>query len=137
MDIFSHAVAGASVGYAFGRPLLGAVFGVLPDVFAGIRRRITPTALYDISHSAIPVAILLVAGLGTGEYVPALAVLSHILLDLPTHGPVWAPPIALPFSKKRFSFGDEWEWLNWPWWKGLGLTLLWSLTWLTLAFPHK
>lgn len=118
MDVISHAVAGASVGSAFGRPVLGAVFGVIPDVVLGIHRKAAPNIGYDFTHSlafVLVVALVCVTLLGT--WVPVLAVLSHILLDLPTHGLKWAPPLLYPLSRKRYSFGNtEWEWFNYTWW---------------------
>lgn len=135
MDVFSHAVAGAAVGAAFGRPVLGAVCGVLPDLALATRKRLTlPPTAYNATHSALFVAgVGLLGALALGTVVPLLAVLSHILLDLPTHGRQWAPPLLYPFSERRYSMGTEWEWFNRSWWLGLGLTLLWSLAWLSVT----
>lgn len=132
MDILSHAVAGASVGAAFGQPILGAACGVAPDLALLTWRRLThPTAAYNAAHSAL---VLGGAGLLAlvlfATVVPLLALLSHILLDLPTHGKRWAPPLLYPFSEQRYSLGTEWEWFNRSWWQGLGLTLAWSFAWL-------
>ena len=135
MDIISHAVAGAAVGTAFGHPIMGALFGVLPDLVLGVDRHINPPTAYNATHSATFVAgVGLLAGVGLWSVVPALALLSHILLDLPTHGKRWAPPLLYPFSERRYSMGTEWEWFNRSWWQGLALTLAWSLAWLFVTF---
>jgi membrane-bound metal-dependent hydrolase YbcI (DUF457 family) len=135
MDILSHAVAGACVGAAFGQPVLGAACGVLPDLALATPKRVTlPTAAYNATHSALFVAgVGLLGAVALGSVVPLLAVLSHILLDLPTHGKLWAPPLLYPFRSTRYSMGREWEWFNRSWWQGLGLTLLWSLAWLLVT----
>jgi membrane-bound metal-dependent hydrolase YbcI (DUF457 family) len=134
MDLFSHAVAGAAVGAAYGRPLLGAFFGVLPDLVLPLKRIHVPVLRYSATHS---LAFVLVAGMvGAAIFersvVPLLALLSHILLDIPTHGPKWAPPLFYPFSAKRYSLGPDWEFFSPSWWKGLLLTLIWSAVWLSV-----
>jgi membrane-bound metal-dependent hydrolase YbcI (DUF457 family) len=135
MDVVSHAIAGACVGQAFGQPVLGAAFGVLPDVVLGVRRQKLPSTAYNATHSLTFVAGAGLAGwLVWGTLAPLLAVLSHILLDFPTHGPRWAPTLLYPFSSERFGIGSEWEWFNKTWWLGLGLTAIWSLTWLAVAY---
>lgn len=135
MDIISHAVAGASVGFAYGRPILGAFCGVFPDLVLGVDRHINPPEPYNATHSLTFVALVGIAGaLALGSAVPFLAVLSHIILDYPTHGPRWAPTLFYPMSKARFGHGlQEWEWGNATWWRGLVLTLIWSLAWLFVA----
>lgn len=131
MDIVSHAVAGAAVGHAFGQPLLGAAFGILPDIVLGIRRRAAPTAAYNLTHS-----LPFTAGAGAlcallwATPVPALALLSHLLLDVPTHGKQWAPTLFYPFSSERFGFGEEWEFFSPCWWMGLLITFVWSVAWI-------
>ena len=127
MDIISHAVAGASVGAVFGRPVLGAVFGVIPDVVLGVRRKVTPNISYDVTHSLAFVLVLTLVCVPLGTWAPVLAVLSHIFLDLPTHGLKWAPPLLYPLSRRRYSYGnEEWEWFNHTWWRGLAITIIWS-----------
>lgn len=136
MDILSHAIAGAAVGQAFGRPVLGAVCGVAPDLALLTWQRLsTPTAAYNAAHSALVLGGAgLLAAAASASVVPLLALLSHLLLDVPTHGKQWAPPLLYPLSSKRYSMGTEWEWFNRSWWQGLGLTLTWSLAWLVVAF---
>lgn len=136
MDILSHAVAGASAGAAFGQPVMGAACGVAPDLALFTWQRLAqPTAAYNAAHSALVLGCAGLLALALfATVVPLLALLSHILLDLPTHGKQWAPPLLYPFSEQRYSFGTEWEWFNRSWWQGLVLTLIWSLAWLVQLF---
>lgn len=131
MDVIAHAVAGASTGAYFGRPVLGACIAATPDLVLGLRRHATPSALYNATHSALFLVLATLAALpfGTAAIV-AYCLLSHLVLDLPTHGLKWAPPLLYPFDAHRFSFGREWEFFNPSWWRGLVLTLLWSIAWL-------
>lgn len=135
MDIVNHAVAGAAVGAAFGRPGVGAFFGVLPDLVLGVKRLTLPTPAYNLTHSlAFSGGVGLIAGELLGSPLPLLALLSHLLLDLPTHGPKWAPPLFYPWSELRYGWGEEWEWFSRSWWIGFGITLVWSITWLFVAY---
>lgn len=134
MDIFSHAAAGAAMGSAFGRPLTGAFFALMPDFFLlSIKRVKLPTPMYTASHSLPFAAIIGATGalVGFGPVV-FLALLSHILLDLPTHGKLWAPALFTPFSDRRYSFGEEWEFFNDSWILGFIITLTWSFLWLAI-----
>jgi membrane-bound metal-dependent hydrolase YbcI (DUF457 family) len=131
MDIVSHALAGAAAGVPFNRPILGAFFGVLPDIVIAGKRRELPSKLYDFTHSLLGIGLFGLAGTYiTGSLAPLVAILSHLLLDLPTHGDKWAPPLLYPFDSMRFSYGEEWEWFNIEWWRGALLTLLW----ITICF---
>ena len=129
MDLLTHAAVGAATGLPFGRPILGAFAAVVPDLVLGPWRKAAPTPLYDCTHSLWFVAFggiaACAAGPGVGAVV-ALALLSHLVLDLPTHGPDWAPPLLLPYSKRRFSFGKEWEFFNSSWYIGLNIATIWS-----------
>lgn len=134
MDIVSHAVAGAAVGAYYNRPILGACFGVLPDLVLGVKRLTVPTRAYNLTHSlSFGIGVGTIASFALGSPLPLLALLSHLLLDLPTHGSEWAPPLLYPWSNKRFSYGEEWEWFSPDWWIGLYITLVWSVSWLLLA----
>jgi hypothetical protein len=134
MDIVNHAVAGAAVGTYFGRPVLGAFFGVLPDLVLGIKRLTVPSRAYNLTHSLLfTLGVGMVAGITLGSTVPLLALLSHLLLDLPTHGDEWGPPLLYPWNGKRFSYGEEWEWFSPDWWVGLYINLVWSASWLSFA----
>lgn len=133
MDILSHAIAGASSGAVFGRPILGMVFGVLPDVVLGVQRKAHPSVLYNLTHSWLAVAVAGIAAVAFDTAAPILAVVSHIVLDLPTHGKQWAPPLLFPFSAKRYSMGDDWEWGNASWQRGLIVTFIWSITCLSIT----
>ena len=128
MDLVSHVVAGAFTGYSFGYPVTGAVFGILPDLVLGFKRRRFPTQAYNLTHSLAFCAAVGVLWWGiTGSLVAFFAVLSHIVLDLPTHGRYWAPMLFYPILRKRFSFGEEWEWFSESWFIGLIVTVIWSL----------
>lgn len=133
MDIVSHALTGASTGLLFSHPLLGAALAVLPDVVLGPVRKSMPSAAYNLGHSALGISVAALAGAvwSQGLFV-LLCLLSHVVLDLPTHGKVWGPPLLFPFSGRRFSFGSEWEFFNTSWQKGLILTFLWNTTCLLL-----
>jgi hypothetical protein len=135
MDLFSHAIAGASVGLAFNNPWLGAFMGVAPDLVLGPRRRRLPSELYNASHSAlVTIAIGLPIWIMFKTPVPLLALFSHLLLDLFTHGKEWGPPLFYPLNNKRYTFTQEWEWFNASWFLGFCITISWSLTWFGLAF---
>lgn len=133
MDVFSHAVAGACTGAFFGHPVLGAVAAASPDVMLIGKRKTNPPELYDATHSIAFLAILTSIGslFGLG-YLFFFSYLSHLLLDMPTHGKEWAPPLLWPFASKRYSYGTEWEFFNTSWKRGFFLTLLWSSIWLAL-----
>ena len=134
MDIASHALAGACMGAAFGRPLLGAVCAILPDLVLPVKRITEVTTSYTASHSLL---VIVPSGVSlwviTGSVVPLLALLSHILLDIPTHSKAWAPALFFPLSSKRYSLGPDWEFFNASWCVGLTLTCIWSFSWLMFA----
>jgi hypothetical protein len=132
MDLVTHAIVGAATGSVFGRPVLGAVCAVLPDLVLGVRRRALPTQLYSVTHSllfSVWLGITLAPlDNGVAGLCGALAVLSHIAIDLPTHGKDWAPPLFYPYSLKRYSFGVEWEFFNASWYKGAAISTIWVIT---------
>lgn len=137
MDIVSHAIAGASVGYAFNEPFHGAVAGIFPDLCLGIKRKAYPTPLYDFTHSVIGVWILGCALCVIGDSPAAMiALASHVFLDLFTHGPTWAPMLAWP-GYGRYSFGEEWEYFNDSWYRGATITLLWSAAWFIFPIGYR
>lgn len=128
MDILSHAAAGFAAGHAMGYPITGAIFGILPDLVLPQERVESPPKEYDMTHSLLGLFWFgLLCYVLTGSAVGWVAMGSHILLDLPTHGKTWAPPLLYPFSRKRFSFGEEWEWFNASWWEGATITVIWIL----------
>lgn len=134
MDIVSHAISGAAMGAAFGRPLEGALFAILPDMVLPIKRIYKPIARYNLSHSLLTILPLGAALWAfTGSPVALIALLSHVALDIPTHGPKFAPTLFYPVSEKRFSYGSDWEFFSPSWWAGLTLTILWSIAWLYSA----
>lgn len=129
MDIVSHAFAGAATGLLFGHPVAGALVAVLPDLALGIRRKSVPSEAYNLGHSAFGVALAVLLGsLWSQGLLVFFCLASHIVLDLPTHGKTWAPPLLYPFGCQRFSFGSEWEFFNYSWKRGLILTIFWSIT---------
>lgn len=137
MDIFTHALVGAVTGGALGHPLLGAVVAVLPDLPLWVQRRpASPPAAYLALHSGLAAVLLAVAcALCTyGGFISvtfAVTVvacwLSHIVLDVPTHGNEWQPRLLWP-NKKYLLFPDtieEWEFFNLTWLIGLKLAVAW------------
>lgn len=136
MDIVSHAVAGACSGAIFGRPLAGAAWAVVPDLVLGIKRLKYPTELYRATHSLFfiaAIAVFLYWSTPNYRHAALLAILSHHVLDAPTHGVRWAPMPLYPFSSYSISIGNEWEWFNESWWHGLLLTVIWSVVCLSLV----
>lgn len=134
MDIMTHAVVGAATGAVFGNPILGVVIAVMPDVVLGPSRRQKPNAWYNLTHAPIPMLVLLTVVFLPFGYAAcaAFAYLSHIVLDLPTHGGKWAPKLFAPFSYRRVSLGDDWEFFSREWWVGLIIASLWSFSCLSL-----
>ena len=142
MDIASHALAGASVGNYFGNSLAGAVIAIIPDIVLGIKRKEFPNKLYNLTHSLLGIffiSLFLYLVLNTfsvfdsnGFLAIYLCLLSHIVLDLGTHGGDWAPPLFYPVVSKRFMPQQEWEFFNKSWFVGLLTTLLWCLLWFQL-----
>lgn len=132
MDIINHAVAGAAVGASFNAPILGAIIAILPDVPIFGPRRKEPTEAYMFTHSFLFLFILTGAAiyienisLGTMVF---LCILSHLVLDIPTHGKTWSPALFYP-DKVRFVFGHEWEFFNDTWFYGLKINFVWCFIW--------
>jgi hypothetical protein len=132
MDIFSHGIAGAATGTAFGKPLTGAALAMLPDIMLLGKRRPAPTQLYNVTHSLLFIIITSLIGQlwDYGAFV-FWVLISHIILDLPTHGKQWGPCLLYPLQK-RFSFGQEWEFFNRSWLTGMLLTIIWSCIWVLI-----
>jgi hypothetical protein len=128
MDVFSHAIAGASVGSVFGNPWLGAFISITPDLVLGPYRKSAPPQLYNMTHS-----VLMTSAVGLSIWivfatpVVLLALYSHLILDIPTHGKEWAPTLFYPLSEKRYGCGEEWEWFNKSWFIGLAITTVWCV----------
>ena len=133
MDIISHAIAGASAGYYFGNPVLGAVIGILPDLPLIGRRKTNPTELYKFTHSALFLVVCCAIAYSLGCLpIVFCALLSHLLLDLPTHGAVWFPRVFWPIEVNIYR-AYEWEFFNKSWWMGLLVLIIWSSAWLVFA----
>lgn len=135
MDVLTHAIVGAVTGGAFGHPVAGAVAAVLPDVAIWFgKRRAEPPELYKAFHS-IPclgwLALVLAAQEPSLRYAVLCSWFSHLVLDVPTHGPVWSPRLLYPFNFRIPTKPEwEWEWFSASWWWGLVLAVIWSLIWL-------
>ena len=139
MDIVTHAVVGASTGALFGRPVLGALVAAAPDLVLGLQRKVKPTRAYNYTHSALFALACTLAAALLGSWplgaLVGLCLLSHLVLDVPTHGRVWAPPLLYPYSVKRYSmFLYEWEFFNVAWAVGLGVSIVWIIACLLLTF---
>lgn len=138
MDVVTHALAGAATGAAFGRPLLGAVAAVVPDSALWLRPRLArPPALYMAAHGLL--APMFVAAITLPFFGPIgsacifFAWLSHIILDIPTHGEDWSPRLFWPDTRPVFIGFEEWEWGNRSWRRGLLIAAIWSAAWLAIA----
>lgn len=131
MDLATHFVVGVATGAQFGHPFLGGCIAAAPDLVLGITRRKAPTTAYNVTHSlAGMLAAAGAAGALWGWQACGLVywcLLSHLVLDAPTHGEQWAPPLLYPYSDARFSFGQEWEFFNLPWLCGLWVSFLWII----------
>lgn len=131
MDIITHAIVGAATGAVAGRPVLGMVAGVLPDLAIWFgKRRVYPPTLYTALHCILApliAALISIPIFGvTGCVVVFLAWCSHIFLDVITHGFVWSPKLFWPaLPDPVFSNIQEWEWFNRSWWRGLTVALIW------------
>ena len=130
MDVVSHALAGAASGAVFGHPIIGAIVAVLPNSVLGLQRRKAPPVAYRYSHSVltalcVPAALALLPLQHTIPLAVALAWLSHIALDVPTHGELWAPRLMYPFSQFKLGNFIEWEFGSRTWYFGSFLTLVW------------
>lgn len=128
MDIFTHAIVGGVTGAQFGQPVLGAAIAVIPDLqLFGVRRE-SPPELYQFLHSVagvIGVASLLCM-LGVSFTLSLACLMSHLAIDVPTHGFKWAPRLLYPFNFK-FTCFNEWEFFNVTWFYGLGVSVIWIL----------
>lgn len=136
MDIVSHAVAGAAVGAYYNHPYIGAIVGAMPDLVLGFKRLEAPTRLYRFTHSVDYLALATGFGWGLlngpGAALFFFATLSHLLLDVPTHGPLWAPRLLYPWDWHCKCF-TEWEFFNGPWMFGLFILWCWCSIWAGLA----
>lgn len=134
MDIVSHALAGAATGSLWGRPFLGAAVAAAPDLVLGLRRRASPTLAYNLTHTLlfpwVASGIAVQIGGRPLGWLVLWCLLSHLVLDVPTHGKEWAPTLLWPFSSRRFSLGSEWEFFNASWSRGLDITIAWCAIWL-------
>lgn len=118
MDILTHAIVGAAVGVKFESLLSCVIASIAPDIVLGTKRKFAPTVPYKFLHSVFPVCALYLFGFKA----EAIAWATHIVLDIPTHGPLWSPRLLSPFSDKGFTGFHEWEFFNTSWKKGLVLS---------------
>lgn len=128
MDIITHAVAGAYTGSFFGHPIAGAIAGIAADLpIMRVKRYPSPPPAYNATHSLAAAVIVGIAGYALyGNAGLFLAYLSHLYLDLFTHGKEWGSMLLYPLPK-RFSFMPEWEFFNSSFYLGLFLAVLWSV----------
>ena len=129
MDVVVHAIVGLATGTLTGNPLLGAVAAVLPDLPIMGPRRAQPPTSYKLTHGLFfTTGLTLLAYLIAPQYgvTVGLSLLSHTVLDVPTHGPDWAPRLLYPYSEVRLLCFKEWEFFNCSWFLGLSFALLWS-----------
>lgn len=137
MDIITHAVAGAAIGAVLGHPVVGAMAAVVPDSALWLAPRpALPPALYRAAHGGL--APLFVSAICLPIFGPQIAIvvllawISHIILDIPTHGPDWSPRLFWPDERVVFDKFEEWEWFNHSWWFGFFITIVWVLLCLLL-----
>lgn len=128
MDVFAHGLWSYAVFSKTKHRWLAALFGVLPDVLSfgphffwelgnhGFGRPSLASipgyvfAMYNFTHSLIPVSlVLLVVYLLTRKvWLPLLAWLMHVLVDIPTHTAAFFPtPFLWPFETP-FVSGVSW-----------------------------
>lgn len=140
MDIITHAVVGAITGAAFGHPAIGAFVGVLPDSALWLRPRLAlPPTLYRAAHGGLaPLFASAVCLPFVGLQISLVifsAWVSHIILDIPTHGPTWSPRLFWPDERVIFDNFEEWEFFNRSWFLGYFISTIWCALWLSiLAF---
>lgn len=134
MDIFSHAVAGACTGFAFGRPVLGAIIAVIPDIPIFGPRRDTPPYLYKFTHSLVFLFIFAIIGsLFELQHIVFFCLASHLVLDITTHGDKWYPRLLWPINYRIYC-GVEWEFYNRSWQIGACITFIWCSLWLFIGW---
>ncbi len=143
MDVVVHAIVGAGTGAAFGRPILGAVVAILPDMPLWFRRRqAKPPYAYALLHSGPMLAYMAVLfGLAWGIFglawqtpvVVWLAWASHVAIDIPTHAKLWQPKLLWPSEWVVFPQAQEWEFFNGAWWFGLLISSLWLVVMVCLS----
>ena len=140
MDVVTHGLVGAATGFYFGHPVAGAAIAVAPDLVLGITRRKLPSQAYNATHSALVLTLAAAFAIGVAPdplgWLVLWCWLSHLTLDVPTHGTQWAPPLLYPLHQKRFSAGSEWEFFNRTWQRGALLSILWSVAWIALALSR-
>lgn len=127
MDIVTHVLVGAVSGAVCGLPVpVGGLIAAAPDLPLIGKRRQTPPKLYRFTHSLWFTAIVIPFYLydtswGNGAL---LALLSHYVIDLPTHGKLWAPRLLWP-SDQILICWREWEFFNTSWFVGLAVSIIW------------
>lgn len=148
MDALTHAVVGGATGYALGGnwffAAVGATVALLPDapIWVG-KRRAEPPLAYTALHSGIAAVMVVAVGLYKWLYQDyllelfltiALAWVSHIVLDLPTHCAKWQPKLLYPFSNRiLFPKAKEWEWFDDTWFLGAYIAFYWVMICLGLS----
>lgn len=112
------------IGEIFIQRVLNSKFGTNLGVYdertsdITIANNVRITWIYDLLHSPIFYVILLLCNLfyeSNYLFWVSIAGLFHIILDLATHGKVWALKLFFPILNKRFpildtTVGNWWEW---------------------------
>jgi membrane-bound metal-dependent hydrolase YbcI (DUF457 family) len=129
MDIVTHAIVGAVTGWPAGHPVAGALVAITPDLTLGLKRHHLPPVSYVLLHSWVGLlAALVVAVAFKADWVFG-CYLSHVILDVLTHGKEWTPRLMYP-RDSLFHF-EEWEFFNDTWKFGLGAAGAWCAGTLT------
>jgi len=115
MDIVSHVILSTALTDVNPLAILGSI---LPDLTM-FKRKPVPDKYYILLHSPL-------AAICIGLVCPMLGVgiMSHILLDFFTHGPIFSPRLIYPFSNWRFSKFKEWEFGNDSFYRGIILIII-------------
>ena len=112
MDAVAHLVAGLIASPAHDPATISlTVFGsLIPDITLLSGRKEHPDSLYRTLHSLVPCAVIGILCLPL-----ALGLLSHVLVDVFTHSPRWAPRLFYPFNDFHLTYFSEWEFFSEAW----------------------
>jgi len=143
MDYFAHGFWSYILFHKIKKPVYAVLFGLIPDTFSwaiyllfnlvtGQIRRGPPEldkipewafTLYGITHSLIVWGVVLLAIYLIMKRIPLFVYAApiHVLIDIPTHSPLYLPtPFLWPVSDWKFP-GISW---GTPWFMVLNYTLI-------------